>query len=76
MSVIRQSFLGTVVKHFTPSILECPSEVVSVIDSCKKISGQNKSNRINLSREILLLSEKNMSIDLQKKEHYDAFEFL
>ena len=44
--------------------------------SKKNISGENKSNSVNLSREFSLLSEKIMAIDLQKKEHCDAFEFL
>ena len=77
MSVIVQSLLGTVVQRFIPSILENPSEVVSVLDSCqKKLSGENKSNSVNLSKEFSFLSEKIMSVDLQKKEHNDAFEFL
>ena len=77
MSVIVQSLLGAVVQRFIPSILEYPSEIVSVLDSCsKKLSGENKSNSVNLSREFSLLSEKSMSIDLQKKEDNDAFEFL
>ena len=42
----------------------------------KKLSGENKSNSVNLSREFSLLSEKSMAIDLQKKEDNDAFEFL
>ena len=42
----------------------------------KKLSGENKSNSVNLSREFSLLLENIMSIDLQKKEHCDAFEFL
>ena len=50
---------GTVVQRFISSILEYPSEVVSALDSCqKKLSGQNKYNSINLSREISLLSKK------------------
>ena len=76
MSVIVQSLLGTVVQRFIPSILEYPSEVASVLDSCQKtLSGENNNNSVNLSREFSLLSEKIMSIDLQK-EHNDAFEFL
>ena len=42
----------------------------------KKLSGESKSNRVNLSREFSLLLEKIMSIDLQKNEHNEAFEFL
>ena len=42
----------------------------------KKLSGENKSNSVNLSREFSLLLEKIMSIDLQKNEHNEAFEFL
>ena len=62
---------------FIPSILENPSEVVSALDSSqKKSSGENKGNSVNLSREFSLLSEKIMSIGLQKNEHCDAFEFL
>ena len=59
MSFIVQSLLGTVVQRFFPSISANPSEVVSVLDSCKKkLSGENKSNSVNLSRKFSLLSEK------------------
>ena len=42
----------------------------------KKLSGKNKSNSVKLLRDFSLLLEKIMSIDLQKNEHNDAFEFL
>ena len=42
----------------------------------KKLSGENKGNSVNLPREFSLLLEKIMSLDLRKKEHNDAFEFL
>ena len=77
MLVIAQSLLGKMFQCFIPSILEYSSEVVSALDSCqKKLSRENKSNSISLSREFSLLSEKLMLIDLQKKQHKHAFEFL
>ena len=42
----------------------------------KKLSGKNKSNSVKLLRDFSLLLEKIMSIDLQKNEHNEAFEFL
>ena len=42
----------------------------------KILSGKNKSNSVKLLRDFSLLLEKIMSIDLQKNEHNDAFEFL
>ena len=68
MSVIVQSLVGTVVQRFIPSILEHLSEVVSALDSYQeKISGENKSNSVNLSGEFSYLSKKSY-VDRSAKE--------
>ena len=78
MSVTVQSLLGKVVQRFIPSILEYASDIVSFCPRfiSKKLSGENKSSSVNLSRKFSLLSEKIMPTDLQKKEHNEAFEVL
>ena len=59
MSVRVSSLWRTVIQRFISSTLDYPREVVSVLDSCSKnLSGENKYNSVNLSREFSLLSKK------------------
>ena len=59
MSVRVSSLWRTVIQRFISSTLDYPREVVSVLDSCSKnLSGENKYNSVNLSREFSHLSKK------------------
>ena len=77
ISVVIQSLAATMCQRFIPSTLESDSQLISVLNVChNKLTTSIKDSRVNLSKEFVMLSKQILDVDLWKKEHHDAFEFL
>ena len=77
ISVVIQSLAGTVCQRFIPSTLESNSQLISALNVRRnKLTTSIKDSRVNLSKEFTMLSKQILDVDLRKKEHHDAFEFL
>ena len=64
-------------QRFIPSTIESDSQLISVLNVChNKLTTSIKDSRVNLSKEFVMLSKQILDVDLWKKEHHDAFEFL
>ena len=75
-SVVIQSLAGTMCQRFIPSTLERDSQLISVLNICHNKLTTSIKDRVNLSKEFEMLSKQILDVDLRKKEHHDAFEFL